>query len=218
MTNSDDGQQWAEQVVKTFGETAKRVRGKRSARWLSDRTAELGYRVSPTVIAKLDTGHRGAVLHLPEILVIARALEVSPVSLIFGHLPDGPFRVSPREQLRSVEALNWFTADRSFPGEERHNVDAIVRASSSLASAEAWARAERQDVQEAQSRMEAAHDRLALAQVDGADGPTIARLKAEVAVASERFAKARNAVSSEKPRIEAARQVLKDLGGDVRDG
>jgi hypothetical protein len=65
----------------------KVARGDRTAKWLSDRTDELGYRVSPTVIAKLDSGHRGDVLSVAELLIIAAALDVPPVAVLFPDLP-----------------------------------------------------------------------------------------------------------------------------------
>ena len=60
----------------------KAARGDRSAKWLSYRTAELGYCVSPTVIAKLDSGHRGNVLSVAEFVVIAAA-DTAPIALLY---------------------------------------------------------------------------------------------------------------------------------------
>ena len=94
--------------MERVGRQARRIRGKRSAKWLSDQTELLGMRISPTVIAKLDSGHRGANLSVPELFVLAGALNVSPVSLLFPDLPDGEVRRLPNEHpMRSVTALGW---------------------------------------------------------------------------------------------------------------
>lgn len=79
------GDKWAAELVERIGSAMKRARsGGRSAAWLSKRTEELGYRVSPTVISKLDSGHRGGVLSVPELLVIAAALETPALDLLFS--------------------------------------------------------------------------------------------------------------------------------------
>lgn len=84
----------------------KRVRGRRSARWLSDETERLGHRVSPTVIAKLDGGHRGSVLNVHELIVIAAALGVPPIELIY------PPTVPQVEVLPGVTKANYVAAEQ----------------------------------------------------------------------------------------------------------
>ena len=99
MAKNKDGQQWAETLVRRVGLAMKKARGNKSAKWLSDETAALGYRVSPTVIAKLDSGHRGSVLSVAELLILGAALELPPVPCSY------------RTHWRMVEAL---------PGATRH--------------------------------------------------------------------------------------------------
>ena len=94
----------------------KRARGNKSARWLSDETAALGYRVSPTVIAKLDSGHRGSVLGVAELLVLAAALEIPPIALLFPDLPDGEVWLLPETSTSSETAMRWFSGE-ALPGE-----------------------------------------------------------------------------------------------------
>lgn len=116
MANTGGGQSrevlWTEEFVRRFGAAAKEVRGKRSAQWLSDRTAELGQRISPTVIAKLDSGHRGNVLHIWEVVLIAQALNVPPVALIYPDLIDGPVEIVPGAEVPTNDAIQWFTGER----------------------------------------------------------------------------------------------------------
>ena len=88
MAQNTGGQDWSKALVKRAGQAVKVARRGKSAAWLSDRTAELGYRISPTVIAKLDSGHRGEVLSVPELFVLAAALEIPPMLLLFPTYPD----------------------------------------------------------------------------------------------------------------------------------
>lgn len=117
------GQDWAADLVRCIGKAAKDRRGGRSAKWLSERTAELGYRISPTVIAKLDSGHRGEVLSVPELLVIAAALEVPPVALLYPNMPDGEVEVLPGVVRPAPEAIETFSAD--IPLDIRQALDAM---------------------------------------------------------------------------------------------
>jgi len=111
MAQDDDGQQWAKELVARVGLAIKTARGKRSAAWLSDRTAELGYRVSPTVIAKLDSGHRGEVLSVAEWLILSAALDVTPMALLFPDIPDGLVDMLPGVQRTSFVASAWVAGD-----------------------------------------------------------------------------------------------------------
>src|SRR4051794_39336218 len=106
--STEDGDQWAQDLVKRVGAAMKQARGDKSARWVSDRTAELGYRISPTVIAKLDSGHRGGVLSVAELLVLAAALSTAPLALLFPDALDD-VTILPGKAVRGVDAVGWFT-------------------------------------------------------------------------------------------------------------
>jgi hypothetical protein len=81
---------------------------------------ELGYWVSPTVIAKLDSGHRGDVLSVAELVVLAAALDTAPITLLY----PGPYddteqgricsasetEVIPRVKFGDYLASQWFSA------------------------------------------------------------------------------------------------------------
>jgi hypothetical protein len=104
-------EQWSQELVRRIGAAMKAARGDRTAKWLSDRTAELGYRVSPTVIAKLDSGHRGDVLSVAELLIIAAALEVPGLALLFPGLPDADTEKLPDKTVSAAAAMLWFTGE-----------------------------------------------------------------------------------------------------------
>lgn len=107
--NEERGDVWASALVKRVGLAIKAARHGRSAAWLSDRTAELGYRISPTVIAKLDSGHRGTVLGVAELLILAAALDVPPLALLFPDLPAGRVETLPGQRMSSMDAYLWAT-------------------------------------------------------------------------------------------------------------
>lgn len=192
MTNTDVGSQWAEELVERVGRTARKVRGKRSAKWLSDRTAELGMRISPTVIAKLDSGHRGANLSVPELFVIAGALGVPPGSLLFPDLPDGEVRRWPNaDPWRSVQAVNWI-AGETFDTEElttSPEMGYLMVGSQAREDEYQWLRDAQEDLDKAK-----------------ADGDV-----AQVEVAMKVVKRAQEQID----RTEAA---LRELGGVVSDG
>lgn len=116
MTNGGDpGKVWARALVERVGKAVKEARKGRSAAWLSDRTAELGYRISPTVIAKLDSGHRGDVLSVPELIVLAAALDTAPVALLYPNPGDelsNVVQVLPAVETTGFEAAQWFSGLR----------------------------------------------------------------------------------------------------------
>jgi hypothetical protein len=106
---------WATQLVKRVGAAVKEARGGRSAAWLSERTAELGYRISTSVIAKLDSGHRGDVLSVPEWLILAAALDIPPLVLLYPDLPDGQIEMLPDHPSGSWTAYLWTTGEAPSP-------------------------------------------------------------------------------------------------------
>ena len=116
MAKTEAGERWAETLVRKVGLAMKKARGNKSARWLSDETAALGYRVSPTVIAKLDSGHRGSVLSVAELLVLAAALDIPPGLLLFPGYPEGEIEFLPGRTARAHRALDWFAGPGGIPG------------------------------------------------------------------------------------------------------
>jgi hypothetical protein len=117
VAKNQDGQRWSEDLVRRVGLAMKKARGNKSAKRLSDETAALGYRVSPAVIAKLDSGHRGAVLSVAELLVLAAALEIPPGLLLFPGYPRGDVEFLPGRTASAIEALHWFDGAGRIPTE-----------------------------------------------------------------------------------------------------
>jgi len=125
---ANDNDKWATDLVRRVGRAIKAARGGKSASWLSDQTAELGYRVSPTVIAKLDSGHRGSVLSVAELLVLAAALDIPPGMLLFPGYPRGKVDFLPGRTEASQLALEWFSGQRRMPAGPPNTGTELVQA------------------------------------------------------------------------------------------
>lgn len=107
--------EWSKKFVQRVGRTVKAARRGRSAKWLSDRTDELGFRIPATVISRLDSGHRSDVLSVPELLVLAAALEIPPALLMFPAYPDGAVDLLPQRQTTGYHAAKWLVGERTLP-------------------------------------------------------------------------------------------------------
>src|SRR5947209_7618292 len=107
----DDDLEWEDHVMATVaGEVRRRRKELRwSAQDLADKCEEIGYPIPRNVIANMESGRR-AVLPLVEIMVLAKALRMSPISLIYpvGHVRE--VRQLPYEETQSTwETLQWFS-------------------------------------------------------------------------------------------------------------
>jgi hypothetical protein len=93
---------WEETQAHRVALEIRRLRGKRSAQWLADKTKELGCAVTRTVISDLEVGRRRYVT-LAELVVLALALDTAPVSLIY----PAPYwdRIEPFPTPEGAEAL-----------------------------------------------------------------------------------------------------------------
>ena len=88
---------------------------RRSAQWLADRTAELGYPISRATIADLENGRRKW-LTISELIILARALNTTPIALLY---PDPPseetVELFPGLQASRTVALQWFSGEVDVP-------------------------------------------------------------------------------------------------------
>lgn len=114
---------WADQHAARIAATIRRLRGRRSGQWLSDRTAELGHRVSRTTISELENGKR-KYISTAELCILAWALKVPPVNLLFPDLPDGPVELLPDMTVKSIVAATWFSGETTFHRELEPRSDA----------------------------------------------------------------------------------------------
>lgn len=87
-----------------------------TAQALADRCTELGLPMDRAVIAKLEKGHRQN-LTIAELIILAKALGVSPVELVFPLGQQEKTEILPDEHAETWAAAKWFTGDAGFPGE-----------------------------------------------------------------------------------------------------
>ncbi|ORV63466.1 helix-turn-helix domain-containing protein [Mycobacterium fragae] len=106
-------QDWAEEQAARVAQEVRRLRRDRgrSAQWLADRTAELGYTVTRPVIADLENGRRKYVT-TAELVVLARALNTTPIALLYPDpVSDDEIKMLPTADVSvsSGFALQWFS-------------------------------------------------------------------------------------------------------------
>ncbi|MEB3062469.1 helix-turn-helix domain-containing protein [[Mycobacterium] zoologicum] len=74
---------------------------------LSQRTRDLGFPVSRAAISKIEANVRAGKLDVSELLVLAAALDVPPLALLFPDLPAGRVEMLPDQDVSSLEAFLW---------------------------------------------------------------------------------------------------------------
>ena len=78
---------------------------------LAAKTRDLGYPISRVAISKMETNNRAGKLAVAEVVVLAEALDVAPVALLYPDLPDGEVERLPGQPARSMVALMSFTGE-----------------------------------------------------------------------------------------------------------
>lgn len=86
----------------------KQHRAGRSAQDIADRTAELGYPISRTQIANYESGRKKN-LDIAELLILAAALDIPPLVLLYPDLPAGEVEIIPNRPGNSFDAYLWAT-------------------------------------------------------------------------------------------------------------
>lgn len=124
---------WEDALHRRIAAAIKRVRsegtvhlngfphgGPRSAQWLADRTAALGYPISRAQIANYESGRKKG-LDVAELLVLARALNTTPATLLFPGPYDAPVEVLPGVEVSELDAAQWFSGEEHavfwYPGQ-----------------------------------------------------------------------------------------------------
>lgn len=122
--SSEEPESWDRGTTSRIGQQIKRIRGRRiSAQSLSDRTAQLGYPIGRATISELETGRRKTIT-VPELLVLAAALDTSPALLVYGdQLADGPVNALPELTDTAANALMWFSGLKAIIPESVEQYD-----------------------------------------------------------------------------------------------
>jgi transcriptional regulator with XRE-family HTH domain len=113
VAKEDDGGPWSRRLTTQVGQQVKAHRRRRgwSARELADRCEDLGQRVEPQVIANMETGRRANVT-IAEVVILAAALDVPPVLLIFPARTDQTVEPLPNREDNAWSSLLRFTGER----------------------------------------------------------------------------------------------------------
>ncbi len=84
--------------------------GQLTAQQLADKTSQLGYPITRSQIANYESG-RTQSLDIAELLVLAEALGVSALSLLFPGPPDRRIEIVPGLPMSTLEAIMRFSGD-----------------------------------------------------------------------------------------------------------
>lgn len=105
---------WAEEQAYRVAQEVRRLRGrKRTAQWVSDRTDELGYRITRAVISDLEVGRRRYVT-IAELIVLALALDTAPIALLYPAPYLEKIRTFPKPgdgdpEFTKIWSAQWFS-------------------------------------------------------------------------------------------------------------
>ena len=111
-------QDWAEGLHARIASAIKDARANRPAQWLADETERLGYPISRAAIANYESGRKKG-LDVAELLILAAALRIPPLAILFPQLPNGPVEVLPGMETSSWNAAAWFSGEANSPDPTR---------------------------------------------------------------------------------------------------
>lgn len=111
---------WGERQAKRIADEVKRLRGKNSAQWLADRTKELGYEVSRSVISDLENGRRRYVT-TAELVILSMVLDAPPVVLVYPGPYQNKVEMLPGHEIEEFKAAQWFSGLTAPPVAEELN-------------------------------------------------------------------------------------------------
>ncbi len=113
----DDAKAWQLERSGDFGMALGRFRKEAglTAVQLSERTRQLGYPISRVAISKIESNSRAGKLDVAEVAILAAALEIPPILLLYPALPDGEVPVLPGREVASSVAMTWFAGERLLP-------------------------------------------------------------------------------------------------------
>lgn len=105
---------WEMEHAAAIGRAIKKQRGRWPAIWLERRTEHLGLKMTRQAIADLECGRRRFVT-TGELLVLASALNTSPIALIYpdpSDEPDNLVEALPGVEVTGFNAAQWFSGHR----------------------------------------------------------------------------------------------------------
>lgn len=135
MPNGDAGaEDWGSGLAGRIGRAvaARRTQLLLTADGLSGRTKKLGYPIAAAAIGRIENNERSGRIDVAELLVLAAALEIPPVLLLFPGFPAGPDEVLPGVSVASDSAMRWFSGSDGFPSPVDDDSDTGLYATSGV--------------------------------------------------------------------------------------
>lgn len=106
--------EWQQKFADQVGKGIDNAREGRSDQWIADRTKELGHPLSRTAISEYRRGVRKS-MPVTDLMIIAQALRVPPVTLLFPNLPNGEVVLVPStDRPTALDSLFWFTGETGW--------------------------------------------------------------------------------------------------------
>ncbi|MEE1786886.1 helix-turn-helix domain-containing protein [Streptomyces sp. SP17BM10] len=108
----EDVLDWHDQITKDVIEAITRTRKdlEMTAQELADETRRLGHEVPRNVIANWESGRRKTIT-IPELIVVAEALDVAPADLVFSPALGGHVNYLPGKDIGRWSAFSRFTGE-----------------------------------------------------------------------------------------------------------
>lgn len=82
-----------------------------TAMQLAEKTRSLGYPINRVAITKIERNLRQGKLDLAEVIILAAALDVAPLELLYPDEPDRMIEVLPGKTDTTLAASRWFVGD-----------------------------------------------------------------------------------------------------------
>lgn len=104
-------EEWRKSWTTAIAKRVKDLRAKKGMKGadLSERTKALGYEIPRSTLANIEIGRKSSI-GVHEIAILAAALEVPPVSLLFDVGSEDLVEVLPGDRRAPIEAVQWFSA------------------------------------------------------------------------------------------------------------
>ncbi|GAA4980706.1 hypothetical protein GCM10023205_57210 [Yinghuangia aomiensis] len=126
-----DAAGWSTQLLEAVGTQVRNYRKQlgMTAQDLADACAELGLEIPVKAVTNIETGRRAS-LGVGELLVLARALNVGPVGLVFPLGHRATVEAFPGREIPVWDAVAWFTEETPLEepaprGSARATIDAF---------------------------------------------------------------------------------------------
>lgn len=129
MADNDTGIKWATDMAQRIGDGVRSRRNHLgiSAARLAEQTREIGYPISRSTIAKIESNSRGAKIEVAELAVLAAALDTSPLALMWYDAPDGSALVLPGFPASAGAGYQYWTGEGFNPNDPEYSRTRALR-------------------------------------------------------------------------------------------